>query len=150
MVTGFKMIAVLRAIRGLIAFTLGACLLYLAFHLDGFSSEGHPIINTLAQKDSVFELIIYWLANFTKYQIIGLALLAFLFALIRAVEAIGVWCDHGWAKWLALLMGIIYIPLEVNELFWRYSLGMSIVLIVNILVVAYLFWKLCKSSKTRS
>jgi len=150
MVTGFKMIAVLRAIRGLIAFVLGVCLLYVAFNLEGFSSERLPIVNTLAQKDSVFELIVYWLTSFTKPQIIGLALLAFLFAIIRAAEAIGVWCDHGWAKWLALLTGIIYIPLEVNELFWRYSLGMSMVLIVNIVVVVYLFWKLCKGSQIQS
>ena len=45
-----------------------------------------------------------------------LAGLAFLYSIVRFVEAYGLWRMRTWAEWFAIISGGIYIPLEVFEI----------------------------------
>jgi len=71
------------------------------------------------------------------------------YALVRFVEAAGLWLEKEWAEWFALVTGAAYIPFEVYQLFHhpnRFKWG---VLAVNMLIVAYLAWLLRDSSRRR-
>jgi len=71
------------------------------------------------------------------------------YALVRFVEAAGLWLEKEWAEWFALITGAFYIPFEVYQLFHhpnRFKWG---VLGVNILIVAYLAWLLRDSYRRR-
>jgi uncharacterized membrane protein (DUF2068 family) len=68
----------------------------------------------------------------------SLAALALLYAAVRFVEAYGLWRVRVWAEWFAIIAGSVYIPVEVYELFRRPSWMKGIVLLTNLLIVAYL------------
>ncbi|UUZ70577.1 DUF2127 domain-containing protein [Polaromonas sp. P2-4] len=58
------------------------------------------------------------------------------YALVRFVEAYGLWRSRRWAEWFAAISGAIYIPFELYEL--RHHVGWLTVaaLFLNVLVVA--------------
>jgi uncharacterized membrane protein (DUF2068 family) len=39
-----------------------------------------------------------------------------IYAIIRFVEAAGLWLEKPWAEWFALISGCLYIPIEIYEL----------------------------------
>ncbi|MCB1279714.1 MAG: DUF2127 domain-containing protein [Prosthecobacter sp.] len=64
-----------------------------------------------------------------------LAGLALLYAIIRCVEAYGLWRQRTWAEWLALVGACIYLPFEVYELWTEKSLMPLGALVFNVLIV---------------
>lgn len=64
--------------------------------------------------------------------------MALCYAVIRFVEAWGLWKQQTWAEWFGLISGGIYIPLELYELVRQFTWPRSTLLALNLLVVAYL------------
>ena len=61
---------------------------------------------------------------------IGLA-----YALLRFVEAWGLWQVRSWASWLGCIGAAVYLPLEINELFQHPGWLSLSVFVVNLVVV---------------
>lgn len=80
-------------------------------------------------------IFVEFAAKLTDIRLGTLAALAAGYALVRFIEAYGLWRERRWAEWFAAVSGGIYIPFEIYELFrgaaWL-SLG---ALVVNLLVV---------------
>jgi uncharacterized membrane protein (DUF2068 family) len=57
---------------------------------------------------------------------------------LRFVEAFGLWRDRAWAEWLAAFSGAIYVPLEIHHFMQKASPINGVVLLANVLVVAFL------------
>jgi uncharacterized membrane protein (DUF2068 family) len=77
----------------------------------------------------------------------GLALAAAVYAVVRLVEAVGLWLDRSWAEWFAVLTGGIYIPIEVIEVARRVTWPRVTVLLVNLGVVSYLLFVLVRDGR---
>jgi len=60
------------------------------------------------------------------------------YAIVRLVEAYGLWRSRPWAEWLAALGGAIYLPLELLELARKPTIAAALVLAANLAIVAYL------------
>jgi uncharacterized membrane protein (DUF2068 family) len=86
-------------------------------------------------------------AHVTDTQLLLLALSAFLYAVVRFVEAFGLWRRKRWAEWFAVLSGGIYIPVELFEVVHRASWAKLTVLSVNLAVVAYLGYELMSNRR---
>ena len=71
-----------------------------------------------------------------------LALSAFLYAVIRFIEAFGLWRRKRWAAWFGVLSGGAYIPVELFEAAHRLSWARLTVLGGNLAIVAYLAYEL--------
>src|SRR5512141_1228319 len=71
-----------------------------------------------------------------------LALSALLYAVVRFVEAFGLWHRKLWAEWFGVLSGGIYIPVELFEVVHRLSWAKLTVLSANLAIVAYLVYSL--------
>jgi uncharacterized membrane protein (DUF2068 family) len=67
-------------------------------------------------------------------------LIACVYSGLRFVEAFGLWRARPWAEWIALVSGAMYIPFEVYKLGNRISVFAAGVLIINLAVVAYMFY----------
>jgi uncharacterized membrane protein (DUF2068 family) len=61
-----------------------------------------------------------------------------LYSLLLFVEGSGLIFRVWWAGWLAIGETAFFIPIEIYELLRRFSLTLSVVLFVNVLIVAYL------------
>ena len=85
----------------------------------------------------------------TDFQLWMLALSAFLYSLIRIVEAYGLWTQQQWAEWFGLLSGAMYLPMEIFEVSRELSWPRVTVFLVNLGVVAYLADVLAKGRKSR-
>jgi len=77
-------------------------------------------------------------ARVTDTQLWLLAFAAFLYVVVRFVEAIGLWHRKRWAAWFGALSGGVYIPVELFEVVHRLSWAKLTVLSVNLAIVAYL------------
>lgn len=78
----------------------------------------------------------------TDTQLWILAFSAFLYAVIRFIEAFGLWRRKLWAAWFGVLSGGVYIPVELFEVVHRLSWAKLAVLSVNLAIVAYLGYAL--------
>jgi len=59
---------------------------------------------------------------------------------LRFAEAFGLWRAKAWAEWIALISGAIYLPYEVVRLVHRVSLLHVSIFLINLAVVAFMFY----------
>jgi len=140
--TPLKVIAFFKAIRGLIALSVGvACLLvWQSGSQEAFNN--FSFLNQWRTQDSFFYFLSSWLGNITSQQILAIALIALCSGILRWIEGIGIWFNKSWAEALAVVSGSIYIPFAVYTLMQGYSAIVMLILLVNCLVVAYLVFVL--------
>lgn len=67
-----------------------------------------------------------------------LACAALLYAVLRLVEAFGLWRQRLWAEWLGVVSGAIYIPIELYELLRGVTWPNVTLLSVNTICVVFL------------
>lgn len=72
------------------------------------------------------------------------------YALVRFVEACGLWRERAWAEWLAVASGSIYVPLELWELGKRITWPRALLLTVNLAIVTYLALRLIRRQSLRA
>src|ERR1044072_3549136 len=63
----------------------------------------------------------------------------FLYSLFSLVEGVGLIFRARWAVWLAIGESAFFIPIEIFELVHHFTAAVAIILILNILIVWYLF-----------
>jgi uncharacterized membrane protein (DUF2068 family) len=76
--------------------------------------------------------------------------LAFLYSIVRFVEAYGLWRMRTWAEWFAIISGGIYIPLEVLKVAAHVSRLRVLALVLNVAIVTYLLYVRLTASRERS
>jgi uncharacterized membrane protein (DUF2068 family) len=67
-----------------------------------------------------------------------LAVLAGVYAILRFIEAYGLWFVRAWAEWLAFASGAIYVPFEVADMIRRPSVIGALILLINLAIVLYM------------
>jgi uncharacterized membrane protein (DUF2068 family) len=60
------------------------------------------------------------------------------YAVVRFVEAYGLWHARRWAEWFAVVSGGVYLPMELYELSRGVTLLKVGAILLNLLVVIYL------------
>lgn len=133
---------------GIAAFKLGKGLIFLLFALGIYTlsdndlprefrtliewmrlDPGHEFFrNTLAKLSRVTEQNMLWVAGGTGA-----------YAALAIVEGIGLLLRFRWAAYLAIAEGAFFIPIEVNELGRAFTVGMSVILVINVIIVVYLW-----------
>jgi uncharacterized membrane protein (DUF2068 family) len=88
-------------------------------------------------------------ANLSDGQLWALAALAMAYAAVRFAEAYGLWFGRRWGEWVAALSGGIYVPVEIYELTRGFSALKLGALILNALVVAYMYHLLRRRAVAR-
>lgn len=97
----------------------------LFLHLD----PEKKFFTDLAEKiGAISEAKMVWLAGGTV-----------LYSLFSWVEGVGLIFRVSWAGWLAIGESAFFVPIEVYELVHRFSIGVLLVLALNVLIVWYLF-----------
>ncbi|MDB6075922.1 MAG: uncharacterized protein JWO89_3562 [Verrucomicrobiaceae bacterium] len=71
--------------------------------------------------------------------------LALVYAIVRLVEAYGLWWNRRWAEWFAMVSGGLYIPVEIYEVVHHVTWIKIMVLVVNTGIVLYMGYELRRS-----
>jgi uncharacterized membrane protein (DUF2068 family) len=80
------------------------------------------------------------LSHLTPHSLTVLAMLAAGYAVVSAIEAVGLWMERRWAEYLTAIVTASFLPFEVHELFARVTLVRLGALAVNIAILVYLVW----------
>lgn len=62
------------------------------------------------------------------------------FAVLEAVEMVGLWFARRWAEYLTLVATAVLLPLEIDELSSGVSVLKVLTFVINLAVAAYLLW----------
>jgi uncharacterized membrane protein (DUF2068 family) len=83
-------------------------------------------------------LLIQKVDSLNSNQLLAMLGLVLCYATIRLIEALGLWFDTAWAKWIAVISGLMYLPIELYELTQSVTLIKVVVTVLNIAVVLYI------------
>ena len=96
---------------------------------------GRLHLNAGKRYPNVFSRI---LEDTSNAQLWLIGCLVVVYALVRFVEAYGLWRARRWAEWLAALSGAVYVPFELYELSRGVSWIKLAALAANLAVVAFM------------
>ena len=86
------------------------------------------------------EMFIERASKINESNIVVFIVLAFLYTIVRMVEAYGLWRLRAWAEWFAIISGTIYLPFEIYKIFQKPSIVHFIIFFGNIALVLYLVY----------
>ena len=135
---GLRVVATFEATKGAIVLVAGFGLFELMHRDVQAAAERlvrHLHLNPASHYPKVFIDRSVW---FDDSRLRLLAIGALVYAVVRFVEAFGLWRDRRWAEWFGAISGGIYLPLEVHSLWKGVTWPRVTVLAVNCIVVFYL------------
>jgi len=80
-------------------------------------------------------------------EIIQYSVVAFVYAALLFVEGIGLWLQKRWAEYLTTVSTALFIPIEIYEIYVRFTWVRIAILVLNIFVVWYLWTRLRDEKK---
>ena len=141
-VVGLRTVAAFEAAKGLLVMATGLGLLSLLHHDVQRAAEyvvRHLHLNPARHYPRVF---LEAAARVTDTRLWLLASGAAAYAVIRGVEAYGLWRARVWAEWFAILSGAIYLPIEIYALIHHATALKAVVLLINVGIVGYVCYVL--------
>ncbi len=93
---------------------------------------------TLESKRGVIVFVLEKILSLNPRTLIFSSLSVGIYAVVTSIEAVGLWYEKVWARWLVLALVGISIPPEIFELIRGFSMLKIIVFLVNIAVFIYL------------
>jgi len=88
------------------------------------------------------QLFLDWADTLTDAKLWTIAAVGSTYAVLRFVEAYGLWYARTWAEWIALISGSLYVPFEIYKLIHRQSFFHISVLVINLAIVLYMAYLL--------
>jgi len=134
-------------LRGVAIYEFVKGLLFLAIALGALSLVHKDVLNTAEKILRFFHLDPAWhysklfieaSSKFTDTRLRLFALVAGIFAIIRIVDAYGLWHERPWAEWFAVISAGVYVPVEINHLYRQPSPAILVILMLNIAIIVYL------------
>lgn len=144
---GLKLVALLELSKGALVLLAGFGLLTLLHKDAGQAAEDLVRLFHLNPASHMPRIFIDAADKLTDARLWLLAALALGYALIRVVEACGLWLRKAWAEWFGALTGAVYIPIEVYELLLQATWPRIAILAVNVVVVGYLALELRRRAR---
>jgi uncharacterized membrane protein (DUF2068 family) len=139
---GVRVIAVLELTKALVVLVAGFGLLS-AIH-QGAAQVAEDVARQMHLNPAKgYPRIFIDLANDTSNaQLRLLAAGAFGYAVMRGVEAFGLWCKRRWAERFSVASGAVYVPIELAEIAKGFTWVKLAMLLVNLGIVAYMAYAL--------
>jgi len=97
-------------------------------HFLRLNPERRFFANLAVQVGKITEVNVLWVAAGTL-----------VYSLFSLVEGIGLMFRVSWAGWLAIGESAFFIPIELYELSSKFSLTVFVILLINVVMVSYLF-----------
>jgi uncharacterized membrane protein (DUF2068 family) len=137
-----RWIAAFEGLKGVLVLAVGFALLgYIHSDLESFCED---IVRNLHLNPArgLPRIFIETVGRVPDSQMHLLVAGAALYAVVRFVEAFGLWHERAWAEWFALVSCGVYLPVELYELSRGISVLKVALFLLNCLVVAYLWFAL--------
>jgi len=144
---GLHVVALFEGAKGVLVLVVGFGLLsfiHKDLHEAAMRLVEHVHLNPASHYPRIF-LDLTERINDTRLW--SLALAAAMYAVVRMIEAVGLWLRKTWAEWFAVLTGGMYIPVEIFEVAHSVTWPRVTVLVINLGVVSYLLLVLIRNGR---
>ena len=135
---GLRTVAVIEGAKGLLVLAVGLGLLSLIHRDAQRLAEEVVRLFRLNPASHYPQIFIQAAAALTEHRLWLLAAGAMSYAVLRLIEAYGLWRARRWAEWFGIVSGGIYVPIELYQLFRGVTWAKVLLLAINTVVVAYL------------
>jgi uncharacterized membrane protein (DUF2068 family) len=137
---GLRFVAVLECLKGVVVLA-GGLGLFALLHKN-ISDIAEQILEHLHINPThhLSQVLIEAAGRLTERKMVAMACAAFLYTIVRCIEAYGLWNARVWAEWFAIISGSMYLPWEIFEVVKHDNRIRWAVLAVNILVVIYMIY----------
>lgn len=145
---GLRFVSLFEAAKGLLVLLAGCGLLTLIhedLHHVAKELVRHFHLNPASHYPHIF---IKASKSWNDGYLWALAGSALFYAMVRFVEAFGLWRQKRWAAWFGLLSGGAYVPIELFEITRGVTWPKMVLLIVNAGVVGYLGYALYRTKRS--
>jgi uncharacterized membrane protein (DUF2068 family) len=143
---GVRAVALAEAIKGALVLVAGFGLLSLVHHDVRALAEHLVGWLHLDPHKKYPALFLDAASRVTDARLVGVAALALCYAVMREIEAYGLWHERRWAEWFALVSGGIYLPIEIYELLHHATWMKGLALAINLVIVAYMGFVIWRNS----
>lgn len=131
-------VIVYKAVTAVLLSIISASLLFAVEYQPGLEQFSESL--TLASKRGVIAWVLNKILNFDPKTLEFSGIATGAYAAVTTVEAIGLWYQKAWARWLVLgMVGMSVLP-EIFELLQGLSLLKLVAFLVNIAIFGYLLW----------
>jgi uncharacterized membrane protein (DUF2068 family) len=128
-IKGVRTVATIEFVKGAIVVLAG---------LGVFSMRHRDIWGVADPHHHSVGVFIELVSRVSDVRLWKLAVLAGVYAILRFIEAYGLWFVRAWAEWLAFASGAIYVPFEVADMIRRPSVIGALILLINLAIVLYM------------
>jgi len=145
-----RSIAAFEAFKGIVALAAGlgfVSLLHRDLHRIAASLIGHVGLDPGSHYPAIVLRTVDMLG---AANLRSLLLAVAGYAMVRFLEAYGLWRDRAWGKWLGALSGALYLPFELRHLVYRPTAASGVVIAINIVVVGFLTWEISNRRRAQS
>lgn len=135
-----RAIAVFETVKGILGLIVGVTLISL-LHRD-LRTVAENVLSYLHvdPTGNLAQAFVERASKINESNIIIFVALAFAYALVRFVEAYGLWRLRPWAEWFAIISGTIYLPVEIYEIFHKPTIIKFVIFFFNLALVLYLIY----------
>ena len=136
---GIRAIAIFELVKGFIGLAVAVTLMFLLHKDLELVAENILEYLHIDPTGHFAEMFVERASHVNESNIIIFIILAFVYTIVRLVEAYGLWRLRAWAEWFAIISGSLYVPVEVYEIFQKPTVFRVLILLANIGIVIYLY-----------
>ncbi len=144
-----RAVASFELAKGLIVLLAGCSVLFLVHKDPGDVAETFLRVLHISPDHHIAQIFLNWADTLTDAKLWTVAGVALVYAIIRLVEAYGLWKARAWAEWFALVSGTLYLPFEIYKLIEHANPLHVGILIVNLAVVLFMGYLRLSAHKAR-
>jgi uncharacterized membrane protein (DUF2068 family) len=146
---GLRVIAAFKLLKAFALIVVGVGALKL-LHKDVAALVEHWInVFRVDPHNHFIDVLLEKLAILDDRRLKELSVGTFVYAAIFLVEGVGLALRKRWAEYFTIITTSSLLPIEIYELIRRVSIGRSLALVINLVVVAYLIYELRRYPKQR-
>lgn len=136
---GLRTVAAFEALKGVLVLLLLAGLLMVHNRIEDYAED--LLYHLHIDFDRTFARDFLKAASrLTDSHLWTVGAAATMYAIVRFIEAWGLWNRRVWAEWFALLSGGLYLPWELMKVAEQATWEHVVVLGVNVVIVAYMLY----------
>lgn len=137
--TGIYAIAIFEAVKGALGLAAGFAVLSLVDRNLAAAAEQLIDFLHIDHGGRLAQQILETVLRLTPSNMTVIFGLSLAYAAARFIEAYGLWRLRDWARWFGIVSGLIYVPVEIYEIFQRPTVFRAALLLINLGVVLYLY-----------
>jgi uncharacterized membrane protein (DUF2068 family) len=134
-----RLIALERAVHVVVLSVLAVVILVLATHHDAFRHDYITVLQSLGGPSK--HGFLGWFGRFftiSSEHLYEAASVVIGYAVLEAVEMVGLWLAKRWAEYLTFVATCLFLPFEVYELVHQWSVLKLVALLTNLVIAVYL------------